>query len=126
MGVENRKHERIDTEYLVHVTVPAGGNVLEGTCLNLSEGGLFVQMLDPPPQGSAHHMELRLEPIDQTVRVDGTVFWVRQEEPDSQLPPGVGMRFEGMSDETRGLIRKAIAEQKRQLPKLPIFREQKP
>ena len=126
MGVENRKHERIDTDYLVRITVPAGGDVHDGTCLNLSESGLFVQMLEPPPKGSTLHLELFLEPLDQIVHVDGTVLWVRPKMPDTHFPPGAGMRFVGMSDETRDLIREAIAEQKKRQPKLPIFREQKP
>lgn len=126
MGIENRKHERIDTDFLVRITVPAGGDVQDDTCLNLSESGLFVQMSEPPPKGATLHLELILEPIGQTVHVDGTVLWVRPKMPDSQFPPGAGMRFEGMSDETRVLIRKAVAEQTKRLPKLPIFREQKP
>ncbi len=126
MGVESRRHERIDTDYLVNITVPAGGDVNEGTCLNLSETGLFVQMLEPPPKGSTLHLELFLEPTGEIVRVDGTVLWVRPQMPDSQFPPGAGMKFEGLSDENGELLRHAITEQKKRLPKLPIFREQKP
>ncbi len=126
MGIENRKHERIDTDFLIQITVPAGGDVKDGTCLNLSESGLFVQMLEPPARGSTLHLELQLEPINQTVHVDGVVLWVRPKMPDSRFPPGAGMRFEGMSDEARDLIRETIAEQKKRQPKLPIFREQKP
>ena len=125
MGMGKRKPERVDTEYLVHLTVTAGGDVQEGTCLNLSEGGLFVQILEPPARGSTLRLELLLEPLHQTVHVDGTVLWVRPKMPDSQFPPGAGMRFEGMGDGTRHLIRKAITEQKR-LSTLPIIRGQKP
>ncbi len=126
MGIENRRHERIDSQWLVHITDTAGSEVREATCLNLSEGGLFVQMPEPPPKGSTLRLELRLDPMDETVRVDGTVVRVLPEMPDSPIRPGVGMRFEGMSDTTRDLIREALADQTRTLPQLPISREQKP
>ena len=83
-------------------------------------------MQEPPAKGSTLHLELLLEPIDQAVQVVGTVLWVRPKMPDSQFPPGAGMRFVGLSEEGRNLIREAIADQKKRLPKLPIFREQKP
>ena len=125
MGIGKRKHERIDSQWLVHITGPGGGDVQDGTCLNLSEGGLFVQMLEPPPRGTTLHLELLLEPVDQVVHVDGTALRVQPEMPDTHFPPSVGMRFEGLSEEARDLIREAIAAQKKRLPQLANLREQK-
>ena len=126
MGVDKRKFGRIDTDYPVRITVPADEEVRYGTCLNLSEGGLFVEMPELPPNGSTLNLELLLEPVDQTVRVDATVLWVRPKMYDSQSPPGAGMRFGGLSEEARDLIREAVAQQTKRLPQPPISREQKP
>ena len=126
MREKTRNHHRVDTEFLVRVTVPLGGNVHEATCLNLSESGLFVQLREPPPMGTTIQIELRLEPIERTVSVEGMVIWTRPHMPDPQFPPGAGIKFGPMPDETLGLIREVIAEQKRRLPRLSESRKQEP
>ncbi len=126
MREKSRKHRRVDTEFLVRVIVPVGGDVHEGTCLNLSESGLFVRLREPPPKGTTIQMELRLEPIDRTVGVEGLVIWTRPPMPDPQFPPGAGIKFGPMPGETLGLIREAIAEQKRRMPKPFESREEEP
>ncbi|MCZ6691251.1 MAG: PilZ domain-containing protein [Planctomycetota bacterium] len=126
MGAENRKHERIRTGFLVRVTVPIGGDIHEGTCLNLSETGLFVQMLDPLPKGTEVNIELHLKPVDRVVHVDGVVIWTRPKMPDPRFPAGAGMKFDLVPTDVLVLIRESIAEQKKRLPDLPPFRKQEP
>ncbi len=126
MGIENREHERISTGFLIRVTVPIGGDIHEGTCLNLSESGIFVQMLEPPPKGADVDLEMHLEPVNQVVHLHGVVIWTRPKMPDPRFPPGAGMKFSTVPTDVLVLIRESIAEQKKRLPKLPPFRKQEP
>ena len=115
MSIEDRKHERVSTRFIVRVTFGAGDRALEARCLNLSEGGLFLQMDHPPPKGMNITLALHLESIDRTVHLKGVVTWTRPEMPDPQFSPGAGIRFDSLSVETRDLIRCAIAERRNQL-----------
>jgi Tfp pilus assembly protein PilZ len=112
--MENRQCERVQTDYTVQVTVPTlGEEVRDGSCLNLSEGGLFVQMEEPLPVGLMIDMEIHLLPIGKTLRTEGLVVWARPRMDHSPIPPGIGVSFRVLERDERSLIQSTIEEQKR-------------
>jgi Tfp pilus assembly protein PilZ len=61
-----------------------------GFSYNISEGGLFVRTLAPPPAGSETWIELRPPRSDRRVRLEGRVVWVRRFGTNdiATVPPG--------------------------------------
>lgn len=108
MTEEKRMHKRVPTDFLVRATVSVRGDVQEGACRNLSAGGAFIHMDEPLPVGTEVRLELKLEPIHRTAHADGVVVWTRPRMPDPKFPPGVGVRFTELTDESRELIESVV------------------
>jgi uncharacterized protein (TIGR02266 family) len=85
-----RQHERVPLS--VEVTLESEHNFYTGITDNISEGGLFVAMDDPPQIGSEVAFELVLG--EQRFQLTGVVCWVRSHRnagPDQ--PEGCGLRW---------------------------------
>ncbi len=108
LSEENRKHKRVPTDFLIRARVSTHDEVQEGICQNLSTGGLFIQMQEPLPKGTELYLELKLEPINQTIHAEGVVVWVRPSMPDPKFPSGIGMRFTAISDEALQLVESVV------------------
>jgi uncharacterized protein (TIGR02266 family) len=95
MPVGDRNHPRIPLE--VEVTLESEHNFYTGISQNISEGGIFVATIHPPPLGSAVSFQLLLE--NQRFQVHGTVVWVRHEiAAQSHAPAGCGIRWAKCED----------------------------
>lgn len=108
MGIENRKHERVPSDFFVRATYPGDQSGRRTTCTNLSMGGAFLEMTEPPPKGTVIHLVLELAPVNQTIGVKAEVIWVRPEMPDQQFSAGVGVRFVNLDADARNLIEKTL------------------
>lgn len=105
---ENRRHERVPSEFLVRIRVRDSDELTEGQALNLSGGGAFVRSDAPLPRGTQVKLELNLEPIGKVAYVEGTVVWTRPKMPDPQFPSGMGIRFDEPDDEALRHITETI------------------
>jgi uncharacterized protein (TIGR02266 family) len=108
MGMEQREFERIPTDFLVTVTIRESELSLEGSSLNLSRGGMFIGMEDPLPKGTRVKLLLHMETQGETVLADATVAWTRPPTPDRSRPPGIGVKFGELNQETLQAIDRAV------------------
>jgi CheY-like chemotaxis protein len=66
-----------------------------GLTYNLSETGIYVRTLDPPPKASALWLEVRPPGTTATVHLRGTLVWVAMPGRSARgTPPGFGLRIE--------------------------------
>ena len=71
---------------------------------NISLGGMFVKIADPPPIGTSLEIEFRLDDGVDLIRGRGKVIWVREEAPAPEQPAGIGVRFVELTPGSRELI----------------------
>jgi uncharacterized protein (TIGR02266 family) len=71
---------------------------------NISLGGMFVKIADPPPIGTSLEIEFRLDDGLDLIRGRGKVIWVRDEAPAPEQPAGIGVRFVELTPGSRELI----------------------
>ncbi len=108
MGVENRQHERVPSDFFVRATFPGEEGGRNVACRNLSLGGAFLELSDPPARGTLIQLVLELEPVGQSIGLEVQVVWARPEMPDRQFPAGVGVSFVKPDDRALDLIGQTI------------------
>jgi hypothetical protein len=75
-----------------------------GLTYNVSETGIYVRTLDPPPKNTALWLELRPPGTTTTVHLRGTLVWVAMPGRGARAtPPGFGLRIEAASSPARDL-----------------------
>ena len=75
---------------------------------NINEGGLFIEsetLLDLDEQV---HLQFRLPGVDDPIKVNGRVAWIREAGPDG--PPGMGVEFENLDADARLRIDEIVQE----------------
>jgi uncharacterized protein (TIGR02266 family) len=80
------------------------------TTLNLSEGGMFIVVPDPPAVGTRLRVQFAVpdcEPWEATAEV----MWVRHPEAQHPYPPGMGVQFVELPAEARPRIADFVARQ---------------
>ena len=108
MAIENRKHERVPSDFFVLATVGEGGEARSATCRNLSVGGAFIEMSGPPATGAVIDLVIEVPSLELAIGVQAEVIWARPPMPDRQFPAGVGVRFVNLSDESRQRIEETL------------------
>lgn len=110
---ESRQHERAPIRLQLNYRDATGGNFLFEHATNISNGGIFIETKHPLPKGAS--MVIRFQPpgSEDELEVHGEVMWVNPWVEGGDNPnPGMGIRFEGLSDGDRSIIQsivKAIA-----------------
>jgi len=78
---------------------PSNVKELRATIADLGEGGMFIEMRNPPPKGTILEVELTTPGRAEKMRVLGIVRWREKAGPHA----GVGVRFAPIgSDERAG------------------------
>jgi uncharacterized protein (TIGR02266 family) len=95
---EHRAHPRVSLS--VAIGLESESHFFSGLSGDISEGGVFVQTYQNLPVGSDVEVHFALPDGELTAR--GQVRWHRDHSDSS--PPGVGIAFEELDDEERGLI----------------------
>lgn len=91
----DRRAPRYDIE--VRITVESATNFYTGFTMNISEGGVFVAMADPPAIGQIVRLHVHLGD-DKPVRAAGEVKWHRLDENDEVV--GCGVQFVALDQES--------------------------
>ena len=81
-------------------------------CEDLSVGGIFVRTEKPLAEGTSVFLEIEMPGTDgRPIKVMGEVMWVvrKDEKKLSRKSPGMGIRFNQISEEDRRAIRKFLA-----------------
>ncbi len=90
-----RRAARVPLE--VEITIQSEHNFFSGVANNISEGGVFIATVAPPPVGSEIGFELVLG--GERFLVMAVVCWVRDEHASSaDVPPGCGVRWLQVED----------------------------
>lgn len=86
----------------------------EGTAsafiVNINVLGAYVAHEEMPPLGREVVCEFQVPGREGVVRIDGVVAWTNpsQEHPVHSLPPGFGVAFRGLSEESRERIEEVV------------------
>ena len=89
----SRRFPRIQLAATVRLRFRSAEAAIESRTVDISEGGLFIRMSNPRPEGTA--IRLHLEPGDDRLDIGGVV--VRCIRPGEGEPTGVGVLFTDIS-----------------------------
>ena len=104
-----RAHERFALE--VAVNMESDSNFWAGVTDNISEGGVFIATLDPPPIGAVIEISLSLPYREQPYWLKGEVRWHRPlSAAIDGAPAGIGVRFVEVPVETARAILRFVRE----------------
>lgn len=79
---------------------------------NLSEGGLFIRTENPLKKGDVLLLKLQLPGIAEPMEVKSEVAWTRKQVEDSaNRASGMGIKFTGISDHDRNVVKEYIKKQ---------------
>ncbi|HEY4719690.1 MAG TPA: TIGR02266 family protein [Candidatus Methylomirabilis sp.] len=92
---------RFRSERQVHTRVPArfpvqyaqAGTGGQGTCVNLSRGGMFIATTNPSSPGSQVSLTFTLPNLSHTFSLLARVVWMRRPETAAAAPSGMGVQF---------------------------------
>src|SRR5512143_2528110 len=89
-----------------------GGSTDTGFIVNINSLGAYVAHDRIPPLGRAVVFHFQLPGSEREVAVDGIVAWVnpQQDHPVHSLPPGFGIAFRKLSDDSRERIDQIVAD----------------
>jgi type IV pilus assembly protein PilZ len=97
---ERRRSNRAD--YVVRVDYKTVDELFSEFARNINEGGLFVETDAPPGVGCLVALEFKIPGSAEPIQVMGRVVRASQGEHDE--PPGMGIEFENLDDQSRDLI----------------------
>ena len=89
-GAHRRTHPRFSVD--LDVSLGSEHNFYSGFAENLSVGGVFVATHQVRPVGEKVEVSIHL-PDGTEVRAVGEVRWTRLFNAESDMPPGMGLRF---------------------------------
>lgn len=103
---EFRENARTSAEVLVTIRI-AGRDGMRAKTGNISPGGFFVALPNPPPVGTMVKFALDLD--GKVVRGFGEVAWIRLTSKSIEMPVGMGVRFRHLLDFGGVLLRLFLA-----------------
>ena len=107
---DHREHERVPMRTKIQYRADSSGEhfLLEET-QNLSVGGIFIETREPVPLGSRLEVAFDLPGDGGRIVAAGAVVWVNEYRTEGPNPnPGMGIRFETMSDEYRAALQQVV------------------
>ena len=105
--MERRKNSRIPIS--LEVSFDSGEQVLSSYLFDIGDGGIFIGTPQPLEEGSSIRLYFHLPEVTNSLLVMGTVIW-RQGSDDSSRP-GMGIRFDDISDDDRERLDAFLMEQ---------------
>ena len=104
---DRRRFPRIQLALAVELYFPSAEAALESSTVDISEGGVFIRMSRPRPEGTS--IELRLRVGDRVLEIGGVV--VRCVRPDEGEPSGIGVLFTDVQPEDLAFMQTLTREQ---------------
>lgn len=87
-----REHSRFSVD--LDVTVTSDHNFYAGFVENMSVGGIFIATHQLKPVGERIEFSVHLPGSEEPIRGSGEVRWVRVYSEASNVPPGMGIKFD--------------------------------
>jgi uncharacterized protein (TIGR02266 family) len=91
---QQRMTPRISTRFRVEIAEESTEKVL--TCINLSEGGMYLRTHEPLPEKTVLHLKFSLPHSTEKIEVIGEVVRTSPLETQLETEPGMGLRFIGV------------------------------
>lgn len=115
---EERLDERTVPRTSMHIAIDVYSehNFWSGLTMNVSEGGVFVATQKMMKPGTMLIVDMQLPGESEPIIALAEVRWSRAFSGDVDVPPGLGLKFVALCDESLAKIRR-FAERVRQ----PIF-----
>ena len=88
-----RIFRRVPFEAELQLHTERGGDEIVARTANISLGGTFVIIGEPPPPGTTLELSFKLPEQPAPVQGRGRVAWVREREDEAGRPAGMGVRF---------------------------------
>ncbi len=107
VSTDARSHRRLSLE--LEVSLQSDSNFYIGLTENLSNGGIFVATHLVQPIGTVVSITLRLPNRKEPLALGGRVKWVREFSDTLEVPPGMGIEFETISDDCARAIHEFLA-----------------
>jgi Tfp pilus assembly protein PilZ len=87
-----------------------GGATESAFLVNINVLGAYVAFDQMPPLGRSVVCRFQVPGNETEVRIEGVVAWTNpgQEHPVHSLPPGFGVAFRALTDESRGRIEEVV------------------
>jgi len=89
-----------------------GGRTDSAFIVNINVLGAYVALDAMPPLGRALVFRFNVPDNEREIAVDGVVAWTnpQQDHPVHSLPPGFGVAFRSLADDTRRRIEKIVLD----------------
>jgi hypothetical protein len=105
-----RKNARASVDLIPRYRTPASFELVEGRCIDLSEGGMFIAAKLPCENGTLLKFECSLGDNDAAVKGVARVVWRRTA--DGDRPSGMGLKFVKLEAGSPELITQLVANAK--------------
>jgi uncharacterized protein (TIGR02266 family) len=103
-----RKHSRFRVD--LDVTVTSEHNFYAGFVENMSVGGIFIATHQLKPVGERLEFSVNLPGVDEPIRGMGEVRWVRVYSESSNVPPGMGIKFDQLEPKSVRAIEEFLSQ----------------
>jgi len=103
-GSERRRTERVDL--VVRVEYKTVDELFSEFARNINEGGMFVETESPPENGAPVALQFRVPGSEEPIQVMGRV--VRTSVGERGDPPGMGIEFDDLDEQSRELINQLV------------------
>ena len=107
-GSDRRVAPRIPFHAEVRVEFPNFAGFVHRFAANLSVGGLFLELPEPPAVGTRLRFEFQLPDQTALIRGEGEVMWRRERGGPGKPLSGVGVRFVEIDPTSRELIYRTV------------------
>jgi uncharacterized protein (TIGR02266 family) len=96
----------------------ADGRETQAFLVNLSVVGAYVAVDEAPPLGQRLSCRFSFPGNSLEIEAEGVVVWLnpRQQHPVHSLPPGIGLKFEELSEANRARIEAFVRDYARRNP----------
>ncbi|MFQ5988963.1 MAG: PilZ domain-containing protein, partial [Candidatus Methylomirabilales bacterium] len=112
-----RSHTRVPVRFTVEVA--QNETIHHGTCLNLSQGGMFIAIECPPPPGAEVLLEFAPPLLACPMATTARVAWVRGGGSQSVAVAGMGVQFLDPEPSMAGLIGSVVDRLSQQISPSP-------
>ncbi len=103
---ERRRFPRVQLAAAVQLRFPSAEAAIDSRTVDISEGGVFIQMRDPRPEGTSIHLDLRIG--DRALKIGGVV--VRCVRPGKGEPTGIGVLFTTIAPDDVSFVKALVRD----------------
>ena len=109
-GEDRRRHDRVPLKIPVDYT--SVDAFFTEFSANINEGGMFVEMEEPPELGTVVQLQFKLPGGENDVQVEGRIAWTSDGKDENAA--GVGIEFQNLPPEVcetiNGVVRRLRSE----------------